>query len=292
MAINDDPFQEAGHKKPEKKNDTLESFDAEPSDDEEIELSDILDASDDEEILELEEALDTVSEDRDVLDLGEAQTVKPDDDDDVIELAMVVETNEDEEILDLTDEMTEPSLEDGDDIVDLTEHSETPASEIENVVTTESTGPADATDEDKEIMELIDDIQASLDDKEPPEADAEPLEADTDQISSEEDAGDGMAAAEEDGQEPIILGDEESLETAEISDSESDFVDHLGLDLTSEFSKEIFGEGAKENLASADPAQLEEIIDRTVRKMLSDKNSPLMQAISRAVKKEIENKTM
>jgi hypothetical protein len=90
-------------------------------------------------------------------------------------------------------------------------------------------------------------------------------------------------------EEPIILGDEEPFETTELSESDSEFVDHLGLDLTSEFSREIFGDDTVAAFAGIDPALLEKAIELVVQKMLAQKESPLVKAIMQAVKNAMKD---
>ena len=79
------------------------------------------------------------------------------------------------------------------------------------------------------------------------------------------------------------MGDDETFETEGLSYSESEFVDHLGLDLTTEFSKEMFKEDSEISIRLGQ--KIEEAVERVIHNMLSDRNSRLVQAILKAAKK-------
>ncbi len=166
------------------------------------------------------------------------------------------------------------------DIVELADETEATESEIENAPFEPTDRAAVETDEDKQILELIDDIQSTLD--ETKETETESTEDEVDQTPLAEEVID----KEESFEKSIILGDEETFETEELSYSESEFVDHLGLDLTSEFSKELFEKDSEISVVLME--KIEKAVERVIHKIISNKHSPLFQAIIKAVKKEVE----
>lgn len=266
MSINDDPFQENAASRPEKEKDRLEALESEPPATEEDDVIELTDAAGDEEVLGLEETVESTSEEEDIIDLMDTDLSSLEENEGIIELESggPLEEDAEEEILELkTEAVTE--TDDDEDLLDLTDEVE-----------------PEVTDEGKEIMELIDDIQSTLNETGQKEADQE-------SIATAAVAEEPPDSAEESGEKSIIMGDEETLEPVELSDSESEFVDHIGLDLTSEFSKEIFGEESSASAAAIDLSKLEQIIERVVNKMLSQENSPLARAIVKAIQKEIGN---
>jgi hypothetical protein len=292
MSENDDPFREEDVKKPEKEKDLPESFDADKSSDEDDDVIDLLNFSeepDDEEIFELKETVDEMSvpdEDDDVIELT-PETGPDNEDEDIVELAEEadIDTGEDEDIVELAEETTIDAGSD-EDIVELAEEATIDAGSDEDIVELagETTEPAAIeVDEDKQILELIDDIQSTLD--ETKETETVDSADDTDQTPLTEDTGEAIDS-EESFEESILLGDDETVETDELSDSESEFVDHLGLDLTAEFSKELLSENSKASVLLTE--KIEEAVTRVIQNMLYDENSSLVQAIKKAAKKEIE----
>lgn len=295
MSHNDDPFQEEGIRKPEKGEALPEFLDADSTPDEDdddiIDLIDLSEEFDDEEVFELTETVDDMTvptpddvaaaaagTDEDVIDLSSVADTGSGQDEDILDLS-------DEDVLDLHDETVEASdLDEG--IIDLSDHE----ARVQDADATDAGGvqPAEtaATDEDKEIMELIDDIQSSLNRAdEPGEAQAvQETEPDDDDHAVDPPVEASDVAAEVTYEKPIILGDEETIEEEDSSYSDSDFVDNLGLDLTSEFSKELFEGGSKASALSME--RLEELMEKVLNKMLSDENSLLVRTITQAVNKE------
>ena len=203
--------------------------------------------------------------------LGEAV---PDTDDDLFEAGeTVADIDIDEAITDLaeTDETMEPDRE-------------------ERFQETAAPPPA-GYEEDKELLELIDDIQATLNDEpvtsrasdqeSTPKTD-EPIEGDT---------------LEKDDDAYTFLDDGEFIEDDEITESETEFVDHLGIDLTSEIEKNTLEEGQEGALEGVKPTEslepdiapdaIETAVKKALAEMLADKNSPLARAIENAVKKAL-----
>lgn len=320
MPIDDDPFREKDTQKSENDENKPAPWEADSAEDEDedvIELSDTFEDSDEEQILELEEAIDKVSEEMDVLELKEEAPAAFGTEDDIFDTASesAAEVEDDEEVLDLTLEVTEKSSSD-DEILELDDLHEAPPVDSKDTVSEPAEPQAAVIEEDKEILELIEDIQATLEkDTEPPDTVPEPeaLEiengADDDQAAASTVSTDDLQESSDTGMktepaaplneieendaktadEPLILGDEEPLESTDLSESDSEFVDHLGLDLTSEFSREIFGDDAVAAFAGIDPALLEKAIELVIQKMLAEKESPLMKAIMQAVKNAMKD---
>jgi hypothetical protein len=214
------------------------------------------------------------NEDDDVIELTSKADITDDTDEDILELADEVDITDDadEDILELADEA---------DIADDTD--EAAGWEIEDTPDEPTDQTAIETEEGKQILELIDDIQSTLDETKGAEAE------DTGDEVIQAPLPDGAEEAldkKESLEGSVFLGDDETLETEALSYSESEFVDHLGLDLTSEFSKEMFKEDSEMSVLLRE--KIEEAVERVIHNMLSDKDSPLVQTIIKAAKKEIE----
>lgn len=310
MSHNDDPFQEEGVRKPEKEEALPESSDADSfsnEDDEDvIDLIDLSEESEDEEVLELTQTVDdmTVPAADDVLELTDETDISTDADEEIIELSSVAPTGSDldeeddtvmasdldEDVIDLDNETVMTSDLD-DDIIDLSDRETVVSRPDEADATAAQPTAATESSEDKEIMELIDDIQSSLDQAEKfgdEDAGEETTEAEAVEAAAiaDEAGGTEEPGTDDDFEKPVILGDEETIEEDESSYDDDDFVDNLGLDLTSEFSKELFEGGSKSSGISME--LLEGAMERVLNKMLVDENSLLVRTIAKAVNKKIE----
>jgi len=195
----------------------------------------------------------------------------------------------DDDITALTDTISE------DEVIELLDTVEIPAEDMEpdqeerfqEAVALPSTG----YEEDKELLELIDDIQATLND--------EPV---TDRVSDQEDTPQADESIEadtldKDADAYTFLDNDEVIEEGEIPESETEFVDHLGIDLTSEIEKkslEESQEGALEDIKPTEsvetgiaPDALETAVKQALTEMLADEDNPLAKAIEDAVKKAL-----
>jgi hypothetical protein len=283
MSQKDEPFQDEEAKKSEKEKNESESFNTDLPSDEDDDIIDLLDSSgesDVEEILELKETVD----DEDILDLAEEADMTAGDDEDFLELVEEADmtADEDGDIPDLAEETDITAGENEEDFIDLTSEADEDLSDQGKAadITDED---AVKIDEDKQILELIDDIQSTLDETEEKEIE-EPVDG-ADQVPLTDDT-----AVAIDDEEPLentmLLGDEESVETDDLSESESEFVDSLGLDLTAELSKEMFSEDSEASALLTE--KIENAVEQVIERMLSDENSSLVKAIQTAVKKGID----
>jgi hypothetical protein len=151
--------------------------------------------------------------------------------------------------------------------------------------------PSQGYEEDKELLALIDDIQATLND--------EPAAA---RVSDQEDIPQPdesieVDTPEEDTDAYTFLDDDEIIENGDVPESETEFVDHLGIDLTSEIERKALEESQEavmedvkpiENLESdIAPGSLETAVKKALTEMLADENNPLAKAIENAVKKAL-----
>jgi len=142
--------------------------------------------------------------------------------------------------------------------------------------------PAVGYEEDKELLELIDDIQATLND--------EPLasHADDQEDISEKDEVIDTGAPKEDAESYIYFDDDEIMDDKETPQSETEFVDHLGIDLTSEIERKAPEESQEASLEGVPPTEaMEAAVKRALTEMLADENNPLVKAIENAVKRAL-----
>jgi len=151
--------------------------------------------------------------------------------------------------------------------------------------------PTAGYEEDKELLELIDDIQATLNDE--PVADRVSEQEGTPQADESIEAD----TLEKDADEYTFLDNDEFIEEEEIPESETEFVDHLGIDLTSEIERKALEEKQEAVLedvkptekleADITPGALEIAVKQALTEMLADENNPLAKAIENAVKKAL-----
>jgi pilus assembly protein FimV len=317
MVDKDDIFQEEDNINPQKHDgeepssgeddDILDLFDeAETSDDtideEVIDLAEIAEESDedvlelseeadDDEILDLDEAVDEADaeEEDDILDLTDTAAVE---DEEVLDLTEAAEDFEDDEILDLNEAVDEGEAEAEEEVMDLTEPLGSNEPDRDEYELETPTTPSAGYEEDKELLELIDDIQATLNDK--------PITDDTeDQEETAEDVvASDMNIPTEDAESYEFLDDDEFIASEELPESETEFVDHLGIDLTSEIERkalEEMEEAAMEDVQPTkgmEPATNPDSVESTVIKqalteMLADQDNSLVKAIEKAVKKAL-----
>jgi hypothetical protein len=151
--------------------------------------------------------------------------------------------------------------------------------------------PTAGYEEDKELLELIDDIQATLND--------EPV---ADHVSDQEGApqtDDAMMVETHDKEAEAytFLDSDEVIEDGEVPETETEFVDHLGIDLASDMERKTLENSQEAVLADAeqteniesgiDPDTLETAVKQALTDMLADDNNPLTKAIENAVKKAL-----
>lgn len=261
----------------EAEDDVLGLTDIAAAEDTEDDIIDLTEPATEDEVFDLLDTVEIPAQDM-TEDTGEAvETLGeavPDTDDDLFEAGeTVADIDIDEAITDLaeTDETMEPDRE-------------------ERFQETAAPPPA-GYEEDKELLELIDDIQATLNDEpvtsrasdqeSTPQTD-EPIQGDT--LEKNDDAY-------------TFLDDDELVEDKEITVSETEFVDHLGIDLTSEIEKNTLEEGQEGALEGVKPTEslepdiapdaIETAVKKALAEMLADKNSPLARAIENAVKKAL-----
>ena len=181
-----------------------------------------------------------------------------------------LEPEPEDHILDLTDEATD----EGDGAPEKTSSITVP-------------GPSD----DKEILELIDDIQSTLD-----ETDGTAEEPEIDEQNTVDES---LLADETDDTsiDPVVLvGKGETVGEDESVESEADLVDNLGIDLTSELNRDILSDGEEgESISEKDiPSEaadntlgirVEAIVERVLQEKLE---TILGRRIEDAVQKEFE----
>jgi len=175
--------------------------------------------------------------------------------------------------------------------MDQTESVEPVEPVQEELAVETATTPSVGYEEDKELLELIDDIQATLDD--------EPLPAHVGdrEDTTEEDKAIDTDTRGEDAETYTLLDDDDLADGEGIPESETEFVDHLGIDLTSEIERKVLEENqdvAMEEVKPSEgmepsmaPGSLETAVKQALTEMLADENSPLTRAIENAVKKAL-----
>ena len=151
--------------------------------------------------------------------------------------------------------------------------------------------PSSGYEEDKELLELIDDIQATLND-EPLSARVGDQEstAPTDEVIDTDTLEDNADAY-------TFLNDDDLIEDGGVPESESEFVDHLGIDLTSEIERKALEENqeavmedvkpTKDMESGIAPGAVETAVKQALTEMLADENNPLAKAIENAVRKAL-----
>ena len=289
------------------------------SEDDILDLTDIADTdeTEDEGVLDLTQKAEASEVDDEILDLTEP-VIEDEPEDEIIDLLDTVEmsmddmdnaSDLDDNNLDAFDTAESPAAEEEvqDEILDLTEDvseddtSQTGMDQTESVEPVEpvqeelavetATTPSVGYEEDKELLELIDDIQATLDD--------EPLPAHVGdrEDTTEEDKAIDTDTRGEDAETYTLLDDDDLADGEGIPESETEFVDHLGIDLTSEIERKVLEENqdvAMEEVKPSEgmepsmaPGSLETAVKQALTEMLADENSPLTRAIENAVKKAL-----
>jgi hypothetical protein len=317
MAENNDLFPEDEDRDPqaeEKSED--QSSDQEPASSEDEEIIELVDAAD-EDLVELTDEIDTgqAEAEEEIIDLTDiADTGQAEAEEEIIDLTDIADTGQaevEDDIVELTDTVDDSEPESLEEIAEPAEESDSGQEEVEEDIvglTEESDkdiAPADkeigvAMEEDKELIALIDDIQSTLNGEKATPTDETAVSASDEETIDIENSIDTEAIDEDELMGPYMLGDDEYVET-ELSESESEFVDHLGIDLTSEVAKSALDEAeeatiedvkAVEELRSTpmETGQLEETVKKTIANMLADEDSPISKAIDAAVKKELDKR--
>ena len=206
-----------------------------------------------------------------------------------VDIAQEADPDVDDDIFDPTEAVADFDIDEA--AMDLTEPDEAMEPDEGERFQETVALPSPGYEEDKELLALIDDIQATLND--------EPVAA---HVSDQEDtpqADESIEAdtLEEDTDAYSFLDDDEFIEGGDIPESETEFVDHLGIDLTSEIERKALEESQEavmedvkptENIESGiAPGSLETAVKKALTEMLADENNPLAKAIENAVKKAL-----
>ena len=238
------------------------------------------DAEKDEEIIDLFDIADETDDQEDILDLTDAAD---DSLEDVIALAEPVVENlqpeSEDHILNLTEAMDE--ADDDSDIV------------------TASPVSVPAPSDDQEILDLIDDIQSTLDETGSPDVETG-LEYST--IDPDEETALSADEIVDKAPEPaIILGNGDPIDTDNLIETETNLVDNLGIDLTSEFNRDILddaddmetttGQAGDSPFEAAD-STLGERVETIVARILDEKLENIIgkrieEAVAREIKKQM-----
>jgi hypothetical protein len=281
--------------------------DEDETEDDILELTDIATADDvqDDGVLDLTQKVEASDVDDDIFDLTEPVTEDEvfdlldtveiparDMTEDILEpvgIAQETDPDVDDDIFDPTEAVADFDIDEA--AMDLTEPDESMEPDEEERFQETAELPSPGYEEDKELLALIDDIQATLND--------EPVAA---HVSDQEDtpqADESIEAdtLEEDTDAYSFLDDDELIEDGDIPESETEFVDHLGIDLTSEIERKALEESQEavledvkptENVESGiAPGSLETAVKKALTEMLADENNPLAKAIENAVKKAL-----
>jgi len=279
-------------------------------DDEAVELTEAIEEQDpvqSDEALELADLADTVSLDPDITQEIEADAEPTDGDDGPVELTDAVEELgllQDEDELELSDLADTVALEPGitqdlaadkeargeDEAIELAGPPPSPMPGTEALTAVSSTPAPVEYEEDKELLELIDDIQATLDEGQgPSEKGVDEPHAETEEAMDEE-------SLDDEADDLKVIDDDELIQDEELPASESDFVDHLGIDLTSEIERKALEESEEALVEDVRPPGVEAPMDRgfveasvkrAITEMLSEEYNPLTTAIEKAVKKAL-----
>ena len=273
------------------------------SEDDILDLTDIADTdeTEDEGVLDLTQKAEASEVDDEILDLTEP-VIEDEPEDEIIDLLDTVEmsmddmdnaSDLDDNNLDAFDTADSPAAEDDTSQtgMDQTESVEPVEPVQEELAVETATTPSVGYEEDKELLELIDDIQATLDD--------EPLPAHVDdrEDTTEEDEAIDTDTRGEDAETYTFLDDDDLSDSEGLPESETEFVDHLGIDLTSEIERKALEknqDAATEEVKPSEgmeptmvPGSLETAVKQALTEMLADENSPLTRAIENAVKKAL-----
>jgi len=153
-------------------------------------------------------------------------------------------------------------------------------------------------EEDKELLELIDDIQATLD--------TEPQNVDTDEevpVFEEEAAVVSDDSLENDAQPYELMDDDAVFADPDLPDSESELYDNLGIDLTSEIERNVFEEAQEAAIEDVQPPEdadvtqeekpvpsdsVKSALKEALSDMLAEEDNPLTKAIEKAVRKAMK----
>ena len=227
---------------------------------------------------------DTIAEDEVIELLDTVEIPAEDMGEDSIETADTLreaDSDLDDAIFDTTEAVDDFDIDEA--AMDLTETVEDMEPDQEERFQEAVALPSTGYEEDKELLELIDDIQATLND--------EPV---TDRVSDQ----DGTPQADEsieadtldkDADAYTFLDNDEVIEEGEVPESETEFVDHLGIDLTSETEKKPLEDikPTEHVEAGIAPDVLETAVKQALTEMLADEDNPLAKAIENAVKKAL-----
>lgn len=199
-----------------------------------------------------------------------------------------IDTDLGDDILDSAEAL---ALDDIDETMDLSETPDPMDADPEEHVEDTVALPKAGYEEDKELLELIDDIQATLND-EPAATHAGDQEA----ANLVEEAIDGNTR-EDDDDKYTFMDDDEFLEDRDSTESETEFADHLGIDLTSEIERKTLEESQEAAMEEVKPTErvepdiprgaLETAVKQALTEMLADENNPLAKAIENAVRKAL-----
>jgi hypothetical protein len=152
-------------------------------------------------------------------------------------------------------------------------------------------------EEDKELLELIDDIQATLD--------MDPQKADTDEaepLVDEKAAMDSDDFLENDAEPYELIDDNTVFADPDLADTESELYDNLGIDLTSEIERKAFEEAQEAAIDEVQPPEdvdvkpqeapvptdsVKSAVKEALSDMLAEEDNPLTKAIEKAVRKAL-----
>jgi hypothetical protein len=206
--------------------------------------------------------------------------------------AQEADTNAGDDIFDDAEDVTDFDIDEA--AMDLTETVEDMEPDQEEIFQETAALPSAGYEEDKELLELIDDIQATLND--------EPVaETASDQDGTPKaDESIVADALDKDADAYTFLDSDEVVEDGEVPEYETEFADHLGIDLSSEIEKEPL-EKSQEAVSEDEkpiedieldiaPGTLETAVKQALAEMLTEENNPLTKAIENAVKKALSQR--
>jgi len=259
----------------------------------------------DEDVLDLVDFAEPAGDQEEILNLAEPVLQESLDEDDILDLEDAGDPfSEEEKILDLS-YIDDDSLEDaiassetvegletepGGHILNLTEEVEDGGDGIpEEMPSIAVPRPSD----DQEILDLIDDIQSTLD-----QTDSAAEGTGVEEEDAEEDPS-LMDETDEASIDPaVLMGNGDSIDADDLVEAETELLDNLGIDLTSELNRDILNEEDKtESMADNDEDipfeavdsslgdRVEEIVERVLQEKLA---SMIDKRIDEAVQKEFE----
>lgn len=263
----------------------------------------IEDDPEDEGVLDLVDIAEPAGGQEEILDLVEPVLQESLDEDDILDLGEDIDPfSEEEEILDLTD-IDDDGLEDAiasseqvegivpeteDHFLNLTAEVEDGADGIpEEMPSMAVPGPSD----DQEILDLIDDIQSTLD-----QTDSEAEGTGAEEQDAEEEPS-LMDETDEASIDPaVLMGNGDLMDADDLMETETELLDNLGIDLTSELNQDILiDEDEKESIADKDipfeaaDSKLGDRVEEIVERLLHDKLASMIdKRIEEAVQKEFE----